>query len=242
MSTPTHSGPRARFRYAVSGAVVIGLAGLLGLSACSSGQITQTSHKVSAIPGVNTSVGDIAIRDALVSSSPEITWPAGSDIAVSLTLVNEGTVADALIGATSTSSSEVKLAKGKLPLTELPGATPTPSATPTPTATPSASPSATPGVTPSPSPSPSEPVTEPQEFSDVNVPLAPEGRVKLNGLGEDPQYLVLVDAKNALTPGNTVTVTLRFERAGEITLTLPVGPPAEPREREPLKHEEEAEH
>lgn len=232
MSTPTHRDPRARARYTLGGVLVIGFAGLIGLSACSSGQITQTSQKVSAIAGVNQNIGEIAVRDARISPAPDVNWPKGSDIAVSLTLVNGGKQGDKLIKASSTQGDEVKLAKGKLPLTELPSASPTP--TPTPTATPTASPSPSPTQSPGTS---EEVVEEPKEFATVDVPLAPHANITLTGIGEQPQYLVIVNAKKAVKPGELVSITLTFEQAGEITLELPVGPPSKPRDREPLKHE-----
>ena len=52
-----------------------------------------------------------------------------------------------------------------------------------------------------------------------NVELAPGGRVELK---PGSYHLMLIGLKRALTPGQSVTLTLRFERAGQLTTTAEV--------------------
>ncbi|ASO17997.1 hypothetical protein FHR81_005486 [Actinoalloteichus hoggarensis] len=87
----------------VPAALVAGLA--LVVSGCSAGQITQTARKEPVINGINGDVGNMAVRDAQLLFPPgdEQFYPAGSDIPLSLTLVNTGTTTDRLVEVTSPS-------------------------------------------------------------------------------------------------------------------------------------------
>jgi len=115
-----------------------------------------------------------------------------------------------------------------------PPATGTPSVTASPTASPSvtASPPAT--ATPSATGTPSETAS-----ASPSTPVAPlpEQRIEIKPgclviLDDTTQQLVLVKLKKDLIPGDTVKVTLGFERAGSVTLDLPVAPPPSPLPRE----------
>jgi periplasmic copper chaperone A len=80
------------------------------LASCSAGQITQTDSQVAAVDGAYGDVGNsIALRDVLIPapSSSDGTYPAGSNVPVLLTIVNQGTSADELISVTSPAADRV---------------------------------------------------------------------------------------------------------------------------------------
>jgi copper(I)-binding protein len=84
-------------------------AAVLALVGCSAGQITQTDSQVSAVNGANGNVGStIALRDVLIPypSSPDGTYRAGSTVPVLLTIINQGTSADQLIGVASPAAGQ----------------------------------------------------------------------------------------------------------------------------------------
>jgi len=62
------------------------------------------------------------------------------------------------------------------------------------------------------------------------IALPPGGRVELKPEG---YHLMLVGLKRALDPGQSVTLTLVFERAGPVTVRAAVrrGPPSRPSRR-----------
>jgi copper(I)-binding protein len=85
-------------------------ASALALVGCSAGQITQTDSQVAAVDGASGDVGNsIALRDVLIPFPPgrDGTYPAGSNVPVLLTIVNQGTSADELIAVTSPAASRV---------------------------------------------------------------------------------------------------------------------------------------
>lgn len=82
----------------------------LALTGCSAGQITQTDSQMAAVDGAYGDVGDrIALRDVLIPapSSSAGTYPAGSNVPVLLTIVNQGTSPDELISVTSPAADRV---------------------------------------------------------------------------------------------------------------------------------------
>jgi copper(I)-binding protein len=210
---------------------VLTAAAALTLSACSSGQVTQTSTKVSSVQGVNATIGDIAIRNAAVAFPADGAWRKGSAPDLSLRLVNTGSKADRLIGVSSTVAAFAQLAEpkpsGSASASASASASPAASASASPSASvsPSAStaPSAKPSASGQPSASPS--LEGPPK---IDLELLPGELVALDQAG---RTLTLQDLTQDVQVGHSVEVTLTFERAGEITLRLPILPPlsAQPR-------------
>lgn len=207
------------------------------LAGCSAGQVATTARKAPSVPGTNTQVGDIAIRNALVSfpEKEEGGYKAGDEVPIELGIGNLGGETDTLVRVTSESAERVELragAEAPAPTT----ATPTPDrcrvdnppATPTGAATPSATPPASPTASPSPT------TAAPPSLAAVKVEIPPGCLVRLDQTG---QQLVLVgfkpqDGEKTLSVGGEVAVTFEFERAGSATVTLVVGPPHTPLPRE----------
>lgn len=197
------------------------LVAALALTGCGAGQVAGTAQQQAAVAGNNTTVGPIAVRDAVIAFAEQpvqggAVHARGGDAPLSMTIVNEGTEADRLVSASSPWASSVEIAgtteipagrsivvEGAAPevLTPTTGI-PTSGAPSTPTATPSATPSA-------------EPTGE---------PAATEGtQIVLTGLLDD------------IRAGVSYDVVLVFERAGEVRIQAPVGSTEEPREDEPAE-------
>lgn len=95
---------------AVTALIAACCATALALVGCGAGQITQTDRQVAAVDGANGDVGNnIALRDVLIPFPPgrDGTYPAGSNVPVLLTIVNQGTSTDQLIAVTSPAASQV---------------------------------------------------------------------------------------------------------------------------------------
>ena len=95
----------------VAGAVV--LSGLL-LSGCGAGQIAQTSGQVSATNGLNTSVGQVDLRDMQIAypaapAGPAALYARGTAAPVRATVINTGPVADRLVSVSSPAASSVRI-------------------------------------------------------------------------------------------------------------------------------------
>ncbi|TQS40052.1 hypothetical protein [Cryptosporangium phraense] len=260
-STTRSAGvPRRRGRRAAT-LITLGLVGAAALTGCSAGQVAETAMKVPAIQGIDATVGDIAVRDALIAFPAEgVTWPAGSDVPLRMRLVNNGASADRLVSASADLTQSVQLQV----VPEGGQSVETPSAEPSAAVSESASPSAgettpagatnTPsgaveGGTPTPtlsngqpSPAPSRGTPSPVVVSAVptaspgtTLPLEiPAGKfVALDAPG--PQ-LVMVSTGSRLDANQMITVTLKFEKAGDVSLTLPFAPPGTPLPRTSLTH------
>lgn len=94
----------------VTALIVACCATAAALTGCSAGQITQTDNQVAAVDGAAGDAGNtIALRDVLIPfpPSPNGTYPAGSNVPVLLTIVNQSTRADELTAVTSPAASQV---------------------------------------------------------------------------------------------------------------------------------------
>lgn len=90
-----------------SGAV---LAALALLSACGSGQRAQTYQEKSVADATNDAIGALAVRNlAVVAPREGIRHPAGSDVSMTLTLVNEGGEPDVLLEASTPAAQQVEV-------------------------------------------------------------------------------------------------------------------------------------
>jgi hypothetical protein len=225
--------------------VVAGAGAAALLAGCGAGQITQTSTKAASVPGANKDVGDIAVRNAVVTAPPDDAWKAGSDAPLDLRLINLGLEPETLIGATSEDAASVEIRPGSA---AAPTASASPGVAPVTCASPLASVSPGSPESPSESPSPSEPATPSAPASVTpSAPTAPAVQQSivippacLVAVGPTaPLQLVLTGLKKEALVGDVIPVTLQFERAGKVTLEMPIVPPATPLPRSPLPLEEE---
>jgi copper(I)-binding protein len=192
----------------------------VALSACSAGQVTQTATQERDKSGATAQVGDITLRSAEVAYPSSGRYDRGDDAELRVAIVNGGTEPDTLvdvtgkdfaraeISASATASTTSSSAAASATPTESAGATPTESAGATPTGTP-ATPSSAPAA------------TSAAGSSEIEIP--PHSAVFV-GSGDDT--ITLVDLARPLTTGQYIDVTFTFQKAGEVTLRVPVANPS----------------
>jgi copper(I)-binding protein len=230
----------------------------IALSACSAGQVPQTATQNRDKVGAEAAVGDLVMRQITLAYPQDGLYAEGDDAELRMAIVNGDTEADTLVGiegeafdgvvvsgqataspavpgAPSTAPDSPSAAPATTPATPTtPGTTPQPTA-PGATTTPGATtaPVATPSV-------PSAPAT-PTASSQVEIPIPARSTVFLGGAGG--ATIELADLSEELTAGQSIEVTLTFERAGEVTVQALVATPERvlPREEPFDFHHEEGE-
>ena len=111
----TASSLRRPFRIVAGSALV---AGLLAVSACSAGQVTQTSRQVAPVPGINATVGpaggaaSIFVRGLVVVYNGPEGYKPGADVPLSVRLFNQTGEPVYLTGVTAEGAQAVLLAGG----------------------------------------------------------------------------------------------------------------------------------
>lgn len=104
---------RRPLRTLAGAAGAVALSGLL-LSGCGTGQISQTAEQVSATNGLNTTVGQVDLRDVQIAypaapAGPAALYARGSSAPVRATLINTGSVADRLVSVSTPAASSVQI-------------------------------------------------------------------------------------------------------------------------------------
>jgi copper(I)-binding protein len=210
---------RSTSRSVLAGLVVVG--GLV-LAGCGSGQIAQTAQMKPTVDGQQAQVGALAIRDAALDYPAGGVYERGSDARLRMIVVNSGIRPDVLTSVSSPVATDVTISEAGS-AEAAGGATPEPSAsesasasaTPSDTASGTASGTATPSApTPSPTPSPT-----PQN---ARIAIPPNNYVSFR---EDGPRVMLTGLTQPLRPGQNLRVTLTFQRAGSVTMTIAVGTP-----------------
>ncbi|MEJ2857356.1 MULTISPECIES: hypothetical protein [unclassified Saccharothrix] len=258
MGRAPQKSPASR-RLAVVAAVAAGLG--LAAAGCSAGQVTQTDTQVAAVNGASGTVGKIAVRDAQLLFPVEHGYYQDGDSApVVVVVANNGLEADALLSVTSDRSAEAEItgdqdlepgtaitagadqddAGSHKTTTSAPGSTSTSSSdshgtsgSATTTTTPG---SATAGATTTTT------TTTPASGTSVSAPATttrnPSASVSVSAKPSEPGKvkIVLMGFKGDLRPGQTLRVTFLFEKAGPITLDVPIGATPEPRKEGASEH------
>ncbi|HEY0815783.1 MAG TPA: hypothetical protein VGE11_21115 [Pseudonocardia sp.] len=208
------------------------LVGALALAGCGAGQITQTSTQVSGVEGGSANVGQIAVRGAEFAFSGQgntaAIYPSGGTAPLSMTVVNIGAATDRLMRAASpiagsatiqgdpTISGGNKLIVSGQPAAATPSAAPSASsaagATSVPSAAPSSRASANAGAS-------ATPVAPPSDAAGVQTGPSAEGTTSAQ--------VVFTGLKQDLQAGESYPVELTFQRAGAVTVQVPVGNPSE---------------
>ncbi|MBM7771486.1 copper(I)-binding protein [Actinokineospora baliensis] len=221
-----------RLRLAPAG-LGLGLAAALLTAACSSGQITQTDSQLPAVNGALAQTGQVALRDAVLAYPEAGHYAKGADAPLSLSIVNVGGTADKLVEVTSPLAAEVELVgdtalPGGVALVvgeageETDGKSSAPT-TPTPTTTTTVAPTS---ATSAGKPTSGAPSTTSSSVAPTSVtPTTTTAKVQLGKL-----EIVLKGLADKLYPGKTVPVTFVFEKAGPVTVNLPIAAPNGPRE------------
>jgi hypothetical protein len=80
----------------------VALAAVLLTASCAAGQHAPTSDVVPAIDGTHGKVGSMLLDGVALHTPSASSYPAGSNVQLSITLVNNGKAADTLVNVTST--------------------------------------------------------------------------------------------------------------------------------------------
>jgi copper(I)-binding protein len=234
-------------RAAVLGALVLAP---VALSACSAGQIAQTSSQVRDKTGPTVSIGDLELREVeLAYPSAGLYYP-GSSAALGMAIVNSGQSPDELISVTGPGFTGVQVLQpgsgGSAPLTSssasssavasgtfgtstssvpssAASATPTTPATASGIAGSTGSPSANSSASSSTAATTTGASASSAPSSTVDIAVPAQGGVYL---GQQGPELLLTGIKGMITPAQSLQVVLTFRRAGRVTVQAIVSTPS----------------
>jgi copper(I)-binding protein len=203
-------------------------------SGCAAGQQAGTANQQATQDGVDRTLGPIRLAALAVRAPSGATYPAGSAAQVRLVIVNTGqhtdtltsitspeaggwaayrTAADAAQALAATSSA----ATSSAPTSSSPASSSSPSGSSGSSGSSGAgSSSATSSSPPSPT-STAAPVPRPQ----TSVAIPAGMRVSW-GVPDSKGTLLLLGVKRALYPGTVIELTFTFQRAGTITIAVPI--------------------
>jgi len=233
--------------------VTAALAAGLGLVAvgCSAGQITQTDTQVAAVDGASGNAGPIAVRNVMLAFPPDGNrYHDGDDVPMTFVIANTGENADKLLSIKSEASDgEAEVVGGKdIPSryalqaeydpSKAPTKTSSPSsssAAPSSTGTPSSSVSPTSGAPSSSSVAPTSGSVTPSSSGSASPSSgSPSGSSSAKptsssaAIPSDLEVLhvrcTLKKIKRDIVAAQTVKVTFVFEKAGSVTLEVPIAP------------------
>jgi len=219
MVTASRSSRRSA-RFVAASVLLAGAAALTLVSACSAGQLAQTSEEVAAVPGVNANAGpngEIALRDLLIAYNGPQGYPQGGDAPLVVRIFNDLPQPVKLVRVTAEDAARAVVLVGGTPVTTAAptAAAASPSAAPSPGATP-------PGASPSPSPVAAAPTPIAQAIS---VEIASSSyQMLVPGQGG---YLVLRGLTRPLGPGSSALVTFTFDDGSSVRVNVPFGVPME---------------
>ena len=208
---------RSTSRSVLAGLVVIGG---LALAGCGAGQIAQTAQQKPTVDGQMAQVGLLAIRDAALEYPTGGVYERGSEARLRMVVVNSGIAPDALVSVSSPVATDVTISEGGS--AEATGsATPSATDTASETASPSEA-SGSPSGTATGSPSESASATSSPTPDNAQIAIPPNNYVSFR---DDGPRVLLTGLTQQLRPGQNLTVTLRFQNAGSVTMTIAVGTP-----------------
>jgi copper(I)-binding protein len=178
-------------------AAALGLALLsaTALTACSAGQINQTSSQERDKVGSQGAIGDILLREVQLAYPNGGTYAPGSEAELNAAIVNTGSAPDTLVSITSPAFTQYRI---------------TGSPTGTAPATPTNNTGTGNGLGAAPTAGRTT-VTIPADTSVV--------------LGQTGPTVTLVGLNETLTPAQTVPLTFTFQTAGTVTIQALVGTP-----------------
>ena len=167
----------------------------VALSACSAGQVNQTSTQLRDKVGPAAVIGDLELRAVQLAYPTSGSYSAGDDAELNMAVVNDGAEDDTLTGIDGTGFERVRV---------------TGSATGT-------------GAPASPTGTSAAPTTSSGGQRAVNIAVPADSTLFL---GRNGPTVTLVGLSEDLTPAQTIELTFTFERAGEVTLQVPVAVPS----------------
>ena len=199
-------------RATLTGALVISP---VVLGACSAGQVTQTATQDRDKVGPQAQVEDVLLRQVLLAYPEGGAYEEGDDATLIMTIVNASNSDETLTGIEGEGFSGLRIAGT--------GPTPSPSSPPGNESTTAPAPGTT-GATPA------APTGTSAAASTELALEIPADTALYIGRGGDAT-ITLEDLAEPLTAGQTLSLTLTFEQAGEITMQALVATPGEELER-----------
>lgn len=196
------------------------------VSACAAGTHPQSAKPTQLAEGVNAVMNGVYVRNVfLLGPAPGQQLPAGSSAPLYAWFVNKALTPDRLVAVETSGvaqSAEISGGAISLPPGQLVRTVQTPGA--------QAAPSATPSATPAPPKSTKTPARRtprtPAPGTSAPGASATPGAPAASAVpaSAQPSKIVLKGLSQALVPGATVRLTLHFQRAGAVTLNVPVTP------------------
>jgi copper(I)-binding protein len=183
-------------------AAVVGvlLVSPVALSACSSGQVTQTESQHRDKTGPMAKVGDITLREINLAYPTSGQYQSGDDAELTMAIVNEGSEDDTLVDVSGDNFSSFRITGGG----SAQGAA---------------------GTTPS-SGSSSGPTTgNSTGVGSTGVTIPAHSALYL---GQEGPTVTLENLSESLTPAQSIPLTLTFEKAGDVTVEAQVATPSRP--------------
>jgi copper(I)-binding protein len=202
----------------------------VALSACSSGQVTQTATQQRDKTGGQAQVGDISVRQVRLAFPDSGSYASGANAELQMAIANDGPQDDALTSVTGTgfqravftdvstasATGSSAAATSSSAAATSSGAAATSSGAPATTATPTG----TAGGTAT--------GTAPASAVPTEIPVPARSTVFV---GQDDTHITLIGLDQGLTTGQYVTLVLTFAKAGEVTVKATVATPPQPLER-----------
>jgi copper(I)-binding protein len=207
-------------------AIGVLLLGPVTLSACSSGQVNQTSEQVRDKVGATARVGQLTLRGVTLAYPPTGSYAQGGEAVLQAAIVNQGGKPDTLVSIKGPDFQGVRVtgtgsqATAPLGSTAAPAATTAAAGTTAASTTPSGS--ATSGAS-----SPATAATLPSEApsSAANIQIPSETVILL---GRNAPHVSLVGLTRQITPAQAVPMTFTFRGAGSVTVkAIVANPPSE---------------
>jgi copper(I)-binding protein len=206
----------------------------IALTACSAGQVSQTATQNRDKVGPEAQARDITLRQVLLEYPTDGRYSAGDEAPLSMSIINSSNQADVLVGIEGDAFNGVVVSGQATPSPAVPGS---PSAAPSTEAPPSApgEPTSAPAAPAAPTSLPGAPTSAPEAPSPPAGPTTATGSTRVDipvparstvQVGDGSTLTVdLADLSEDLTTGQSVALTLTFQRAGEITIDASVANP-----------------
>ncbi len=179
----------------VATAIALAAGAAIALSACGSGQVSQTAVQQAAVNGNSASAGDIALRNVHIAypSSEEYSIEPGGKAVLAFTIVNESTeTTDKLVSITTDYAASVVAGEEVAGLVIKPQT------------------SLQAGELPA------------GESAEAEAEKQIENKDQDTDAPAALMLVVLEDIKAGVRPGLTIPITFTFEKAGPVTVQVPV--------------------
>jgi hypothetical protein len=201
----------------------------VALSACGAGQVAQTATELRDKTGGRAEVGNLSLREVVLAYPEGGKYAPGADAELQMAVLNNGGEDDTLTritgqgfsGAVFTDKSSAAASTASTTSASTSASVPTTpaTATATPTATNPATATAT---TTAPAVTSAAPTTSASAPAPTSLTI-PAGQTVYVGTGTT--HITLTGLQSGLTTGQSVTLTLSFQKAGDVTLPVTVANP-----------------